>query len=564
MPSEKKSGTFKHIELIAYILAFWSFFVLFLEPIFEYYTSSYSTIEFITALANLVLLVLTILSRVLSREVKENKTVVYFDLVMLILGSLLLTYQAKFVIFFLLIRQTWFIVQFILFRAFEGKIYKLLMRNPPVSLMFSFAGVILIGTILLMLPASSTEGYITNFVDALFTATSATCVTGLIVVDTGTYYSLFGQIVILLLIQVGGLGIMTISTAFALMLGQRISLNVTNLMHNVVGKTPVIDVLKLLRSTVLVTLIIEITGALFLFTSFAKLMPAGQAIYYSLFHSISAFCNAGFSLWSNNLAGFVGSPLVIFSFSFLIILGGLGFAVLIDIYHYFFSSRRVRKLALHSKIVLSTTAILIVTGFLGLYIGEYNNSMKGFSVAGRVLSSWFQSVTARTAGFNTIKIGSYSSASVLLTVLLMFIGASPGSTGGGIKTTTFSTLMLSVLSMLTGKRDLVVFKRKISLANAREATTLATLALAIILTIIFILMLIEPFPFEKILFEAFSAFGTVGLSLGITSQLSYAGKLLITLLMYIGRIGPLTLVYAISIRKRQPHISYAEERISIG
>ncbi len=157
MPAEKKSGTFKHIELIAYILAFWSFFVLFLEPIFEYYTSSYSTIEFITALANLVLLVLTILSRVLSREVKENKTVVYFDLAMLILGSLLLTYQAKFVIFFLLIRQTWFIVQFILFRAFEGKIYKLLMRNPPVSLMFSFAGVILIGTILLMLPASSTE-----------------------------------------------------------------------------------------------------------------------------------------------------------------------------------------------------------------------------------------------------------------------------------------------------------------------------------------------------------------------------------------------------------------------
>ncbi|NLM90701.1 MAG: potassium transporter Trk, partial [Candidatus Cloacimonetes bacterium] len=249
---------------------------------------------------------------------------------------------------------------------------------------------------------------------------------------------------------------------------------------------------------------------------------------------------------------------------FLIILGGLGFAVLIDIYHYFFSSRRVRKLALHSKIVLSTTAILIVTGFLGLYISEYNSSMKGFSVAGRVLSSWFQSVTARTAGFNTINIGLYSSASVLLTVLLMFIGASPGSTGGGIKTTTFSTLMLSVLSMLTGKSDLVVFKRKIPLANAREATTLATLALVIILTIIFILMLIEPFPFEKILFEAFSAFGTVGLSMGITSQLSYAGKLLITLLMYIGRIGPLTLVYAISIRKRQPHISYAEERISIG
>ena len=564
MPSEKKSGTISHIELIAYLLAIWSFLVLFLEPIIEYYTGAYKTIVFITALANLGLLVLTILSRLLSGEVKQSKTIVYFDLAMLILGSLLLSYQAKFVIFFLLIRQTWFIVQFLLFTAFEGKIYKLLMKNPPVSLMLSFAAVILVGTILLMLPASSTEGYITNFIDALFTATSATCVTGLIVVDTGTYFSLFGQIVILLLIQIGGLGIMTISTAFAIMLGQRISLNVQNVMHQVVGETPVIDVFKLLRGTVLVTLLIELIGAMFLFFSFANMMPVAKAIYYSIFHSVSAFCNAGFSLWSGNLVSFVESPLVNFSITFLIILGGLGFAVLIDIYHFFFHHQQVRKLALHSKIVLTATALLIVSGFIGLYIGEYYSSMKGFTVSKRVFSSWFQSVTARTAGFNTIDISLYSSASVLLTVILMFIGASPGSTGGGIKTTTFSVLVLSVLSMLSGKNDLLIFKRKIPQSNAREATTLVTLALAIILTIIFILLLIEPFPFEKILFEAFSAFGTVGLSMGITSQLSYAGKLLITILMYIGRIGPLTLVYAISIRKRQPNFSYAEEKISIG
>ncbi len=564
MPSEKKSGTISHIELIAYLLAIWSFLVLFLEPIIEYYTGSYTTIVFITALANLLLLVFTILSRLLSGEVKQSKTIVYFDLAMLILGSLLLSYQAKFVIFFLLIRQTWFIVQFLLFTAFEGKIYKLLMKNPPVSLMLSFAAVILVGTILLMLPASSTEGYITNFIDALFTATSATCVTGLIVVDTGTYFSLFGQIVILLLIQIGGLGIMTISTAFAIMLGQRISLNVQNVMHQVVGETPVIDVFKLLRGTVLVTLLIELIGAMFLFFSIANMMPVAKAIYYSIFHSVSAFCNAGFSLWSGNLVSFVESPLVNFSITFLIILGGLGFAVLIDIYHFFFHHQQVRKLALHSKIVLTATALLIVSGFIGLYIGEYYSSMKGFTVSRRVFSSWFQSVTARTAGFNTIDISLYSSASVLLTVILMFIGASPGSTGGGIKTTTFSVLVLSVLSMLSGKNDLLIFKRKIPQSNAREATTLVTLALAIILTIIFILLLIEPFPFEKILFEAFSAFGTVGLSMGITSQLSYAGKLLITILMYIGRIGPLTLVYAISIRKRQPNFSYAEEKISIG
>ena len=564
MPSANKPGFFKRIELVAYLMAIWSCLVLFLEPIFEYYVGSYQTIEFITALANILLLMLTILSRVLSGEVQQNRTVVYFDLVILILGSLLLIYQAKFVIFFLLIRQNWFIVQFLLFRAFEGKIYKLLMRNPPISLMLSFAAVILIGTILLMLPASSTEGYITHFVDALFTATSATCVTGLVVMDTGSYYSLFGQIVILLLIQIGGLGIMTISTAFALMLGQKISLNVQTLMHKVVGETPVIDVLKLLRSTVLVTVIIEIIGAVFLFIGFAKEMPTAQAIYYALFHSISAFCNAGFSLWSNNLCSYVQSPLVNLSITFLIILGGLGFAVLIDIYHYFFAKCIIKKLTLHSKIVLSTTALLLISGFLGLYISEYNSSMKGFTIARRVLGSWFQSVTARTAGFNTIDISLYSSASVLITVILMFIGASPGSTGGGIKTTTFAVLILSVVSMLTGKQDLVIFKRKISLSNARESTTLATLALTIIIVILFVLMLTEPFPFEQILFEAFSAFGTVGLSMGITAKLSYIGKLLITLLMYIGRIGPLTLIYALSIRNLQPRVTYAEETIPIG
>lgn len=564
MSTKKESGFFKYIEIVAYLLAGWSFLVLFLEPLIEYYVGSYKLVEIGTAIANIVLLMLTILARVLSGAVKEKPTIVYFDLVILILGSILMIYQAKFVIFFLLIRQTWFILQYLLFRAFEGKIYKLLMHNPPISLMISFAIVILIGTILLMLPASSNEGYITHFVDALFTATSATCVTGLTVMDTGSYYSLFGQIIILLLIQIGGLGIMTISTAFALMLGQKISLNIQTLMHKVVGETPVIDVMKLLRGTVLVTAIIEFIGAVFLFCGFVEIMPVAQAIYYALFHSISAFCNAGFALWTNNLSGFVDSPVVNFSITLLIILGGLGFAVLIDIYHYFFASGSIKRLTLHTKIVLTTTAILLVTGFLGLYLGEYNNSMKGFSVARRVLSSWFQSVTARTAGFNTVDIGLYSSASVLLTVILMFIGASPGSTGGGIKTTTFSVLMLSVVSMLTGKRDLVIFKHKIPDSNTREATTLVTLALGILITIIFVLMLIEPFPFEQILFEAFSAFGTVGLSMGITAKLSYLGKLLITLLMYIGRIGPLTLVYAISIRKKQPHLSYAEETITIG
>ncbi|MDD3235773.1 MAG: potassium transporter TrkG, partial [Candidatus Cloacimonetes bacterium] len=207
---------------------------------------------------------------------------------------------------------------------------------------------------------------------------------------------------------------------------------------------------------------------------------------------------------------------------------------------------------------------LILIGFVTLFVAEYHGSMQGFSVSRRLLSSWFQSVTMRTAGLNTIDISRLSSASVLVALILMFIGASPGSTGGGVKTTTITVLMLSVTSMLRGRRDLSIFNRKIAVSNAREATTLLTISASVIFVIVFLLMLVEPFSFEKIIFEAISAFGTVGLSMGITSDLSYTGKALITLLMYIGRIGPLTMIYALSMRKRQPNISFAEENIAIG
>ncbi len=562
MPSNKKT-LLKHIEAFAYLLAGWSFLVLYLQPIIGFYFN-YRQIEMGTALANLFLLLLTILNCVLSGEMKEKRTQVYFDLVMLLLGAMLLAYQAKFVIFFLLIRQTYFILQFIIFRAFEGRFYKLLTGNPPVSLMLSFAAVILIGAVLLMLPAASVKGQVTNFVNALFTATSATCVTGLVVVDTGTYFSLFGQLVILILIQVGGLGIMTISTAFAMILGQRITLKLENIMQSVVGDVKVLNLFNLLRSIVMVTIIIESIGALILFVGFSRVLPPGQALYHAVFHSVSAFCNAGFSLWRESLMGFVDSPLVNLDITFLIILGGLGFTVLIDVWRYIFAPQKVRKLTLHSKIVLFSTLCLILIGFAAIFIGEYNNSMQGFSVWRRILGSWFQSVTLRTAGFNTVDIGKFGSATILVSVVLMFIGASPGSTGGGIKTTTFSVLALSVLSMLTGKKDLIIFNRRIALSNAREATSLATLSAAIIFCIVFILMLIEPFAFQKILFESMSAFGTVGLSMGITGNLSYQGKLLITLLMYIGRIGPLTMIFAFSLRKKQVNIDFAEEKIAIG
>jgi len=555
--------TLRQVEIAAYLLAIWSFLVLFLEPIIGFYTN-YARVEFFTALANLVLLLLTILNRVLLGESKERHRILLFDVAMLILGSIFLVSQAKFVIFSLLIRQTYFILQYILFRAFEGKLYRWLTGNPPVTLMLSFLLVIIFGTILLMLPVSSKLNTVTPFMDALFTATSATCVTGLVVVDTGTHFSFFGQMVILMLIQIGGLGIMTISTVFAIILGQRINLKLENIMYQVVGGSYAVNVFQLLKSIVLVTLVIESVGTLLLFARFAQDFQPMKALFLALFHAVSAFCNAGFSPLGNNLVSYVDSFMVNMVITALIIAGGLGFSVIIDLQHHALKKDRARKLNLHTKIVLVTTAFLLVLGFTVFYLAEYNGAMRGFSIHRRILGSWFQSVTLRTAGFNTIDLSQIGKASVLISIVLMFIGASPGSTGGGIKTTSFAVLTLSVISLLKGKRHISVFKRRIHEYNFREATGLIMLSITIILVVLFFLMLVEPHAFDKLLFEAVSAFGTVGLTLGITPQLTVIGKLLITVLMYVGRIGPLTMIYAFSTRAKQININYAEEKIPIG
>lgn len=555
--------TLRQVEIAAYLLAIWSFLVLFLEPIIGFYTN-YARVEFFTALANLVLLLLTILNRVLLGESKERHRILLFDVAMLILGSIFLVSQAKFVIFSLLIRQTYFILQYILFRAFEGKLYRWLTGNPPVTLMLSFLLVIIFGTILLMLPVSSKLNTVTPFMDALFTATSATCVTGLVVVDTGTHFSFFGQMVLLMLIQIGGLGIMTISTVFAIILGQRINLKLENIMYQVVGGSYAVNVFQLLKSIVLVTLVIESVGTLLLFARFAQDFQPMEALFLSLFHAVSAFCNAGFSPLGNNLVSYVDSLAVNLVITALIIAGGLGFSVIIDLQHHALKKDRARKLNLHTKIVLVTTAFLLVLGFTVFYLAEYNGAMRGFSIHRRILSSWFQSVTLRTAGFNTIDLSQIGKASVLISIVLMFIGASPGSTGGGIKTTSFAVLTLSVISLLKGKRHISVFKRRIHEYNFREATGLIMLSITIILVVLFFLMLVEPHAFDKLLFEAVSAFGTVGLTLGITPQLTVIGKLLITILMYVGRIGPLTMIYAFSTKAKQININYAEEKIPIG
>ncbi len=556
--------TLRFIEVLAYILAFWSFLVLFLEPLIQFYLHNYALVERQTAVANIVLLSLTILIRLSMSDFKANQKIIVSDLVMLLLGSLLMIYQAKFVIFFLLIRQTYFILQYIIFRSFEGKFYKFMTTNPPTTLMLSFVFVILVGTVLLMLPAASQKNTVTTFIDALFTATSATCVTGLVVVDTWTYFSTFGQMVILVLIQIGGLGIMTISTAFALMIGQRITLKLENILQNVVGGSTRLNLFQLLKSIVLVTAIIETIGAALLYRTFVREMEPLKAVYFAVFHSISAFCNAGFAFYSNGFENYVGDVNLNLTITLLIILGGIGFTVIIDIQRYLFVPEKVKRLTLHSKVVLVTTAALLLLGFIAFFIVESQHTMKALPLWQRALGAWFQSVTARTAGFNTVNIGKFGPASLMVMMILMFIGASPGSTGGGIKTSTFVILILSVTSMLKGNRDLAIFNRKIAVSNIREATSLTTLSMLIIMVIVFLLLILEPFKFDEILFESVSAFGTVGLSMGITSKLSATGRVLITLLMYIGRIGPLTLIYAFAIRRRSSAIQYAEEQLAVG
>lgn len=551
------------VEPAAYLLAVWNLLVLFLEPLISYYTD-FGSVQAYTGWANLLLLALAIVKRLLLKVKLGTRNVLIFDVILLVLGLLLMAYNPKFVIFFLLIRQTYYILEFSLFRFSEGRVYKWLSGNPPVTLMLSFLLVILFGTVLLMLPVSSTQNRVTPFVNALFTSTSATCVTGLVVYDTGKYFSQFGQIVILLLIQIGGLGIMTVSTAFALLMGRNIDLKLKSVMSHVVGGTNRVNILQLLKNIVLVTFVLELIGALLLFFRFQSGNSLSRAIYLSLFHSVSAFCNAGFSLFSDNLAGYRDNLLVSITIPLLIILGGLGFTVNIDLFRYLFKRDRVNKLSLHTKIVLVTTAFLILGGMIAFFVMEYYGTMKGFGIHQRLLSSFFQSVTTRTAGFNSLDFGAMGKGVLLVSMILMFIGASPGSTGGGIKTTTFSVMGFTLLSLLQGRKDISVFGRRIPAGNSREASGLIFISAGIVFFIVMILMQIEPFSFDKIMFEALSAFGTVGLSTGITSGLSAMGRILITILMYVGRIGPLTMIYAFAIRSHKTNINYAEETIAIG
>ncbi|WP_258360018.1 TrkH family potassium uptake protein [Moorella sulfitireducens] len=426
-----------------------------------------------------------------------------------------------------------------------------------------FGVVIATGTILLSLPIASQSGQPVAVIDALFTATSATAVTGLVTVDTQTTYSLFGELVILALIQTGGLGFMTLSTLVALLLGKRITLKERLVIQEAMNQLTVEGVVRLSKYVLIFTLFAEGLGALLLSIRFSSQMPLGQAIYFGIFHAVSAFCNAGFDLFSKSLVDYRGDLLVNMVITLLIIFGGLGFSVVAGIY----TKRSWQRLSLHSKIVIRTTLLLIATATVIIFLLEYTNTktLAPLPLGEKILASYFQAVTPRTAGFNTLVIGDLRPVTLLFIIILMFIGASPGSTGGGIKTTTFAAIAVAVWTIIRGNVDIEVFGRRLPRGTVLKALAIAAVSLLLVVTVTGILLITEQADMQMVLFEVTSAFGTVGLSMGLTPKLTVTGKLLIIATMFTGRVGPLTLAFAIAQRLgRQGIKHYPEERIIVG
>jgi len=455
----------------------------------------------------------------------------------------------------------------------KREISRFFLDSPERIPLAGFLALIAAGTALLLLPAASRQGSI-PFVDALFTATSASCVTGLIVVDTGSFFSPFGQAVILLLLQIGGLGIMTLSTLFLLMAGRRLSLAGRSVIQDTFTHSGERNPAQIIRRVFVFTFGMEAFGAALLFAAF---LPTGtgtaDALWQAVFHAVSAFCNAGFSLFSDSLAGFRTSWMINLTVCLLIVAGGIGFLVVAEVRtHASFRARTWRRLSLHSKLVLTSTALLIVVGTILILVMEWSNTLSALTTPQKVLAAVFQSITTRTAGFNTLPIGAMASETLFVVILLMFVGASPGSCGGGIKTTTFATICLLGAARLRGRDQPQAFWRRISESSTAKAIGVAMLSLLVIVVGTLMLTMSElggvsrlhsQGKFFELLFEAVSAFGTVGLSMGATADLSTAGKLLVTAIMFTGRLGPLVLAVAVA-RRHAPRFSYAEEKVMIG
>ncbi|MFO7625793.1 MAG: potassium transporter TrkG [Candidatus Fermentibacteraceae bacterium] len=446
--------------------------------------------------------------------------------------------------------------------------------NPALVLPASFLITVLFGALLLMHPKATPEGFTITFTDAFFTSASATCVTGLTVIDTEKGFTGFGQFIILLLIQTGGLGIMTFAAFFALSLGQNLSLRDAFSLSRLMDSDFISDLKQIILSIIMWTLVIEIVGALMLMSTWRGLRPhwgAGELIWQSVFHSVSAFCNAGFSLNSNGLEGFSGSPATSMIMGSLIVLGGMGFGVLTAIamrwVGFIRTGRRVR-LPIQARFVCLMTFVLIIiayTAFLGL---EWNNTLKGMNLEDKLANSFLQAVTPRTAGFNTVPTASLLPQIRWLFILLMFVGASPGGTGGGVKTTALGLMLLSTRSLITGRLSPEIWKRRIPNFDLRRAGAIFTIGFVVFSVSAFSLLLSErdsigPREPMEYVFESMSAFGTVGLSTGVTPGLTTLGRWIVIITMFIGRTVPATLAAA-TFRVDSAKYLYPEARVTIG
>lgn len=437
--------------------------------------------------------------------------------------------------------------------------------DPPKILVLGFAAVILIGTLLLALPVATEDGKGLSFLNALFTATSATCVTGLVVVDTGDTFTMFGELVILSLIQIGGLGFMTFASLLFFLFGKKISLKNRLVLKEAINNLSIAGVVRLVRRILIFTAVIEIVGGIVLAIRFSFDMPIGKAIYFGFFHAISNFNNAGFDLMGEfqSLTSYVNDPTVVLTICSLITLGGIGFIVMNDLYEY----RNTRRLSVHTKVVILATFILTVGATILIFLFEYGNAktLEPLSYTGKILGSLFQAVTPRTAGSNTLPIGDLTQSTLFLLIFLMFIGAGSGSTAGGIKITTLAVLVATIWSQIKGKEDVVLFRRSIVIDTILKALTVTVIGLLLVFIMTMLLSITEKgHDFIMYLFEAASAFGTVGLSMGLTPDLSTIGRLLIIFTMFAGRLGPLTIAIAVAMRRKKDVIHYPEGKIMIG
>lgn len=447
--------------------------------------------------------------------------------------------------------------------SFITKIVLEIEKNPPRLIALSFVLVILIGSILLTLPISSATGEFTNPLDSTFTATSAVCVTGLVTKNTYEHWSSFGQLVIITLIQIGGLGFMTWAILISLVMKKRITLKERLIIHEQMNTISLKGMVKLIIYVLKATFVIELVGAILLSFTFIPQFGLLKGAWYSIFHSISSYCNAGFDIIGpNSISPYVKSIAVVLPISFLIILGGIGFNVFMDIT----SKKTFKKLAAHSKLVLTMTAHLLIGGTIIFFILEYSNeqTIKYFTLPEKILASFFQSVTTRTAGYSSINQDLIRDSSAIVSIILMFIGGSPAGTAGGIKTTTLGLLLYSTKSEIKGTEDVVLFQRRIPISTIRKALAIVMISMTWVMGVSLILTITEKTMFINILYEVTSAFGTVGLSRALTPSLTVIGKLLIMLTMYLGRLGPLTLAFAFYKKERKEQYREPKGDILVG